>query len=266
MEFIKYILLGVLQGITEPLPISSSGHLYLFKQIFNTNLFDSLNFEIIANFGSFIAILIIFWKDIIDLITNFFTYIFKKEKRNESKSKFFYCIFIVISTLPTILTGLLFSDYLDYSLRVLAIMFLCTASALIIVKNIKGTKDDKDITIKDAIIIGLFQSVAILPGISRSGAVLVACLLCKLKRETALKYTFILYFPASLGAMVLGASNLFSSSESSLILPYLFGAIASMVITYFSYKWLSNWVKQGKLIYFAYYCIALSIFIMIYFR
>ena len=79
MEIIKYIILGIIQGITEPLPISSSGHIFLFKNIFETNIFNSLNFEIIANFGSFIAILIIFWKDIIDLVTAFFTFIFKKE-------------------------------------------------------------------------------------------------------------------------------------------------------------------------------------------
>ena len=79
MNLLKYILLGIIQGLTEPLPISSSGHIFLFKTIFNTNLFNSLNFEIVSNFGSFIAILIIFWHDIVDLIKAFFTYLFKKE-------------------------------------------------------------------------------------------------------------------------------------------------------------------------------------------
>lgn len=266
METIKYIFLGILQGLTEPLPISSSGHLYLFKELFNTNMFDSLNFEIIANFGSFIAILIIFWKDIVDLIQNFLTYIFIKEKRNDSKSKFTYCIYIILSTIPTIITGLLFKNFVNYSIYALIFTFLITATMLIIVRNINGTKDDKDITLKDAIIIGLFQSIAILPGISRSGAVLVACLLCKLKRDSALKYTFILYFPVSVGAMLLGVNDLLYSNETALLIPYLCGAIASMIITYYSYIWLSSWVKKGKLIYFAYYCIFLSIFILIYFR
>ncbi len=266
MEIIKYIFLGIIQGISEPLPISSSGHLYLFKQIFNTNLFDSINFEIIANFGSFIAIFLIFWKDIVDLISSFFSYIFKKENRNKTKKKFIYCWFIITSTIPTVITGLLFKDSINYPVQVLAIMFLITASMLFIVRKNKGEKDDFDITLKDAIIIGLFQSVAILPGISRSGTVLVACLLCKLKRETALKYTFILYFPVSIGAMLLGASDLINSNETSLMIPYFFGAFASMIITYFSYLWLSNWVKKGKLLYFAYYCILLSLFIFIYFR
>lgn len=265
MEFIKYMFLGVLQGITEPLPISSSGHLYLFKEIFNTSIFNTVNFEIIANFGSFLAILFIFRNDIIDLIKNFFSYLFNKETRSETKNKFNYIIYLIISTVPTVITGLLF-DFENYSVKLLGVMFLITALMLFLVRNINGSKKDEDITLKDALIIGLFQCIAILPGISRSGATLVACLLCKLNKETALKYTFILYFPVSVGAMILGLSDLTSSSEIALIIPYISGAIASMIVTYFSYKWLSNWVKKGKLAYFSIYCVLLSLFIFIYFR
>ena len=131
----------------------------------------------------------------------------------------------------------------------------------------KGTKSDFDITLKDAIIIGLFQAVTIIPGISRSGTVLVACLLCGLKRDAALKYTFILYFPVSIGTMLLGVSDLASTSElSSMLVPYLCGMIAAGIVTYFSYRWLSNWVKKGKLWKFSIYCVVLAIFIFIYFR
>ena len=80
MEFLKYIILGIIQGITEPLPISSSGHLLIFKELFNTNMFNDLNFEVIANFGSFIAILMIFWNDIVKLVTGFFKYLFGKKE------------------------------------------------------------------------------------------------------------------------------------------------------------------------------------------
>ena len=90
MEWIKYILLGILQGLTEPLPISSSGHLVLFKNLFNTNMLTDVNFEIVVNFGSFIAILLIFWKDIVRLVTAFFGFIFNKKKRNEYKKDFKY--------------------------------------------------------------------------------------------------------------------------------------------------------------------------------
>lgn len=269
MNTIIYIILGIIQGITEPLPISSSGHIFLFKNLFNTNIFNSLNFEIISNFGSFIAIFIIFWKDIKDLVSSFFIFIFNKEKRDETKNKFKYCWLVVISTIPVGIVGFIFKEKLEnlYNLKGLAFAFLITALALFIVRNIKGTKDDYDITIKDAIIIGLFQMVTIIPGISRSGTVLVACLLCNLKRETALKYTFILYFPVSVATMILGISDLFNTREiSTLLIPYTLGMLSSLIVTYYSYKWLSNFVKKGKLYYFSIYCLLLSIFIFIYFR
>lgn len=269
MDLIKYIILGIIQGVSEPLPISSSGHLFLFKNIFNTNLFNSLNFEIISNFGSFIAILIIFWKDIVELVKSFFTYILKKEKRKITLDKFKYCIYVILSTIPVGITGIIFKDDLEklYSLNGLAFAFLITALALYIVRNIKGIKDDKDITLKDAIIIGLFQAVTIIPGISRSGTVLVACLLCKLKRETALKYTFILYFPVSVATMILGVTDLIKTPNiADMLVPYGAGMIAAGIVTYFSYKWLSDWVKKGKLWKFSIYCILMALFVFIYFR
>lgn len=270
MSLIKYIIVAIIQGLTEPLPISSSGHMYLFKSIFNTNMTSDLNFEIICNFGSFLAILFIFRKDVIKLIKDFFTYIFNKDSRDKTKNGFKYALYIIISTIPVGLSGLFLKDFIEEkltSVKILGFAFLLTALALFIVRNIKGEKDDKDITLKDAIIIGLFQMITIMPGISRSGTVLVACLLCKLKRETALKYTFMLYFPVSVAAMGLGVKDmLVSTNISSLILPYAIGMVIALVITLFSYEWLSNAVKKGKLVYFSIYCLLLATFIFIYFR
>lgn len=268
MEYIKYIILGIIQGITEPLPVSSSGHIFLFKNLFNTEIFNTFNFEIISNFGSFLAILFIFKNDIIKLIKNFFMFIFSKNKRNDNKDGFMYVIKMAISTIPVGITGLLFNDYLENnytSLKMLAFSFLFTALMLYIVRNIKGEKDSYNITFKDAIIIGLFQAITIIPGISRSGTVLVACLICKLKREDALKYTFMLYFPVSGGTMLLKVSDLINT-PTTLLLPYLCGMVAALIVTYFSYKWLSNMVKSGKLWKFSIYCLLLALFIFIYFR
>ena len=268
MDYIKYIILGIIQGITEPLPISSSGHIFLFKNLLNTEVFNTLNFEIISNFGSFIAILFIFRKDILELIKNFFNYLFGKKKSNQDKDGFMYIIKLIISTIPVGITGILFNDYLEShytSLKFLAMSFLLTALMLFLVKNIKGTKKSQDITFKDAVIIGLFQAITIIPGISRSGTVLVACLICKLERSDALKYTFMMYFPVSVGTMLLKGPDLIST-EVSLLLPYLCGMLASLIVTYFSYKWLSELVKKGDLWKFSIYCIFLAIFIFIYFR
>lgn len=268
MDYIIYIILGFIQGITEPLPISSSGHIFLFKNLFNTKMFDNFNFEIISNFGSFLAILFIFRKEIIELIKNFFNFIFSKKQREKSKDGFMYIMKLVVSTIPVGIAGILLNDYLEShfnSVKLLGFTFLFTALMLYIVRNIKGEKSSKDITFKDAIIIGLFQMITIIPGISRSGTVLVACLICKLKRDDALKYTFMLYFPVSLGTMLLKVPDLFGTS-SSLLLPYLCGMIVALFITYLSYRWLSNIVKKGKLWKFSIYCLCLALFIFIYFR
>ncbi len=269
MKFIIYILLGILQGFTEPLPISSSGHLFLFKNIFNTNMLNDLNFEIFVNFGSFIAIFLIFFKDIIKLIKDFFNYLFNKKKRKDTLNGFNYCILILISSIPVGIIGALFKDKIEsiLSIKFLGLAFLLTALSLFLVKNIKGNKDDQDITIKDAIIIGILQMFALIPGVSRSGTVLVGCLFCKLKRETALKYTFMLYFPVSMASMGLGILDfLHNPASSSLLLSYFLGMLFASVVTYFSYRWLSELVKKGKLWKFSIYCFILAVFIFIYFR
>ncbi len=270
MDIIKYILFGIVQGLTEPLPISSSGHLVLLKNLINTNVFNDLNFEIVVNFGSFLAILLIFWKDVWQLIKSFFSYLFKKETREKTKDDFKYCWLIVLASIPVGIGGILLKDKIESWLsgpRILGIAFLITATALFLVRKANGKKEDKDITIKDAIIIGLLQLIALFPGISRSGAVLVGCLLCGLSRNTSLKYTFMLYFPVSIASMGLGVFDLLEAENlTSLILPYTCGFIAAGIVTYFSYQWLSNWVKKGKLWKFSIYCLLLGIFILFYFR
>ena len=158
MNLIKYAILGIIQGLTEPLPISSSGHLLVFKNLFNTNMFNDLNFEIVVNFASFIAILFIFRKDIIKLIKSFFLYLFgQKDNRKKYKDDFKYCMLIVIGSIPVGIAGILFKDKIESILatpKIVGFAFLITALALFIIKNIKGSKDDKDITYLDDFLIG----------------------------------------------------------------------------------------------------------------
>jgi len=150
---------------------------------------------------------------------------------------------------------------------VLGIAFLITSIMLFLVKNVKGKKEDHDITYKDAIIIGLLQMIALTPGISRSGTVLVGCLLCGLSRAASLKYTFMLYFPVGIASMGLGVLDLLEAGNiGSLLLPYLAGLVAAGIVTYFTYRWLSNLVQKGRLWKFSIYCFCLAIFVLIYFR
>ena len=266
MNLIKYIILGIIQGVTEPLPISSSGHLLIFRELFNTNMFNDLNFEVIVNFGSFLAILIIFWKDIVQLITGFFKYLFGNKS---FKKEWKYCWLIVLGSIPVGIVGLLFKDKIEAiaSVKEVGIALIITAIALFLVKNSNGKKEDNNLTWVDAIIIGLFQMCALLPGLSRSGMVLVGCLLCKLNKESALKYTFLLYFPVSVASFGLSSIDVIKGGlDKSLMLSYGLGLIAAFVATYLTYKWLSNIVKKGSLWKFSIYCILVAIFVLIYFR
>ena len=270
MELIKYIILGIIQGLTEPLPISSSGHLLIFRELFNTNMFNDLNFEVMVNFGSFIAILIIFWKDILRLVSSFFKYLFgdKKDKK-KYYDDFKYCLLIVVGSIPVGIIGLLFKDKIETiaSVKEVGLALLITALALFVVKSSNGKKKDNEITYKDALIIGLFQMCALLPGLSRSGMVIVGCLLCGLNRESSLKYTFMLYFPVSVASFGLSRIDIVKSGiASNLLLGYFLGMVAAGIVTYFTYKWLSEIVKNGKLWKFSIYCVLVALFIFIYFR
>lgn len=265
MEIIKYIILGIVQGFTEPLPISSSGHLLIFKNLFNLNLGD-LNFEIITNFGSLLAILFLYRKKIIKIIKEFFLYIKTKEKKYYSNFK--YALLIVVGTIPAGILGLLFKDKIELissNVKYVGIALLITALALFIVKNINGKKDDSDITYKDAIKVGLFQAIALLPGISRSGATLTGALLCNIKKDKALDFSFMLYIPISLATMILGVSDLVSSPDvKSLMLPYFLGFLFSMIVTYFALKLFIDIVKKNKLIYFVIYCLIVGTLVILF--
>ncbi len=263
---IKYAILGLIQGITEPIPVSSSGHLQIFKSILNFENID-LNFDIIVNFGSLLAILIIFRKDLIKLISNFFNYIFGK-KNLENKLNFKYCLLIIMATIPVGVIGFIFKDLIEDNLKninFLAISFIVTSISLFLVRKIKGSKDDHEITYKDALIIGLLQTLAVLPGLSRSGITLVGCLFRDLKREAALKFTFLLYIPVSLATFGLSLYEILSSGNLSFpFLSYFVGLLISFLGTLFSYNILTRLIKNGKIVVFAIYCLLVSGFILIF--
>ena len=147
VELIKYIVLGIVQGFTEPIPVSSSGHLAIFKKLINSNVFNDLNFEIVVNFGSLIAIILFFRKDIIKLIKEFFLYIKTKEKKYLNSFK--YCLLIVIGTIPAGILGLIFKDAissLSENIKIIGGALIVTSLFLFIIKDFKGKKDDNEIT------------------------------------------------------------------------------------------------------------------------
>lgn len=260
MLLLKYLILGIIQGFTEPLPISSSGHLRIFKSLFNSEVLSDMNFEIIVNFGSLIAILILYRKEIISIIKDFFMYIKTKEKKYGTNYK--YAWLIVIGTIPAALLGLFVKDFIEeyFTTKLVGLMLIITSILLFMIKDIKGKKEKKDMTYLDALKIGCFQVVALLPGISRSGATVVGGMKSNLTRETALNYSFMLYIPISVASMVLGVKDLVTAGNiGTLAIPYLVSMIAAGIVTYFAAKLFIDIMKKGKLIYFSIYCFIVGI-------
>lgn len=274
LKLIEYILLGMLQGITEPIPVSSSGHLLILQSIIE-KLHQSINidFEILAtitNFGSLIAIIIIFWKDIVKLIKSFFSYILKKDKRTETKKDYQYALKIIIATIPAGILGLIatkldFLNILENNVKFVGVMLLVTAVFLFLIRNFKGRKKESEISFKDSIIIGLYQMIAIIPGISRSGATIVGGMFQQLKRETAFNFSFILYIPISIATSILGVKDLLELTlTKSQVVLYLIATLVAGIFTYIFTKWFAKIVKEGKLIYFSIYCLLLGIVVILF--
>lgn len=274
IDLIEYIFLGILQGITEPIPVSSSGHLLILQTILEKlNQSIHIDFTVLAtitNFGSLIAIIMIYYKDIVELLKSFFTYIFKKEKRTKVKTNYCYCLKIILATIPAGVMGLVATKLdllktLEENVKFVGLMLLVTAIFLFLIKDFKGKKDKDEISFKDALMIGLCQMIAIIPGISRSGATIVGGMFRKLKRNTAFNFSFILYIPISLATSILGLKDLLemSISNSAWIL-YIIATILAGIFTYIFTKWFAKIVKEGKLIYFSIYCVIVGFFVILF--
>lgn len=266
MLLLQYLILGIIQGFTEPLPISSSGHLRIFKSIFNSEVLSDMNFEIMVNFGSLIAILVLYRKEIGSIIKDFFCYLKTKEEKYQVNYK--YAWLIVVGTIPAALLGLFVKDFIEeyFTTKLVGAMLIITSILLFMIKDIKGNKEKKDMTVLDALKIGLFQVVALLPGISRSGSTVVGGMKSNLTRETALNFSFMLYIPISVASMFLGVSDLINSGNlSELLIPYIVSMIAAGIVTYFAAKLFIDIMKKGKLIYFSIYCFIVGLVTFIIF-
>ncbi len=271
---IIYILLGMLQGITEPIPVSSSGHVLILQTIlekFNQTL--NIDFETLAtitNLGSLVAIVILFWKDIVKLVKSFFTYLFTKNKTSEVKKDYQYALKIILATIPAGILGLIATkfgwlDLLEDNVKFIGLMLLVTALFLFLIRNFKGKKESDKISFFDALVIGLCQMISIIPGISRSGATIVGGMFRNLKRDTAFKFSFILYIPISIATSILGIKDLLdlSISKANVVL-YIIACLTAGIFTYIFTKWFAKIVKEGKLIYFSIYCIIIGFVVLLF--
>lgn len=252
MTIFEAIVLGIIQGLTEYLPVSSSGHLAIGSTLFGIEAEDNLIFTVIVHVATVLSTLVILWKE----ISWIFKGLFKFKMNDETK----YVINILFSMIPIAIVGLLFKDSVESifssGVLIVGIMLIVTAILLSLTQYIKPRQKDK-ISMRDAFIIGVSQAIAVVPGLSRSGTTIATGLLLGNKKESLAQFSFLMVIPPILGEALLDVIKLSqgmnitgSISNAALIAGFLAAFISGCIAC----KWMINIVKKGKLIYFAIYC------------
>ncbi|WP_019240337.1 MULTISPECIES: undecaprenyl-diphosphate phosphatase [Bacillus] len=249
---IEAFILGIIQGLTEFLPISSTGHLYLGRHMFQLQE-AGLLLDTMLHIGTLLAVFVFYKKEFIQII-----------KQPFGKLTWL----LAIGTIPAVIVGFVFKDYFDDISKTgitIGWEFLVTGCFLWFAESIKqGQKKMKDITYSDALFIGTFQAAAIFPAISRSGFTIVAALIRKLDRETAAYFSFLLSTPAIVGAIILQVFDLFKGGEEQMAVSALIvGIVSSAVFGYIAVRWMISFLKKHSLRMFAVYVWILGIFIII---
>ncbi len=264
MTLLESIILGLVQGLAEFLPISSSGHLAALQYMFGIDGSNVLTFTVMLHFGTLVAIFIVYWKDIVDLVKELFATIKDictgqgvQINKNETRKLGFM---IIAASIPTAIFGLLLNDFFEslYSkMAVIGVCLMITGLGLFFAeRNGGGTRTIKDMNFRNAFFIGLCQSVAIMPGISRSGATMIGGLACKFDRAFAVKYAFLISIPSVLGAFLLevpGAISAATDGTEMSIGVMAAGIIVAVVSGYAAIKVMINAVTDKKLVYFSVY-------------
>lgn len=253
MSITEAIIMGLVQGLTEFLPISSSGHLVIAKQLLGGVKEPGILFEIMLHFGTLLAVLVFFRKEIASILCSLIPSSGMEEAKRKSQQGF--ALAVIVGTVPTVVIALLFKDTFEElfnSVRTVSFMLLITGVVLYLSDKVKKTSRET-VRLRDALLIGTIQGLAIIPGISRSGSTIATGLFGGLKAETAATYSFLLSIPAILGAVVLHAGDL-TSFDNSNILPYTAGVITAAISGFLSIKVLMKIVAGRKLRFFAFYC------------
>lgn len=278
MSLLQAILMGVIQGLTEFLPVSSSGHLAIFKELFQVDLETGILFDILLHLGTLAAVFVVYYKDIIrliiegisiliDSVINIKIFVNNIIHKNDAPYRLIirnsyrkFVMLILISTIPTAIIGYAAKDLVESVSKILIVPGICliiTGILLFIADKFNdGTKTPKYVSFNNAFIIGICQGIATLPGISRSGTTITACLLSGFDKRFAVKYSFIMSIPAILGAALLEFKDIGKITiTTGEIVSYIIGTVIAGVVGYICIKTMLVVVRKRKFKFFAIYCL-----------
>ena len=283
MSLIQAIVLGLIKGITEFLPVSSSGHLAILQYIFNVDTDTGMLFEVMLHLGTLIADCAVYFKDIkklvvegvhilIDVFANLknrFTGGHEKTRRIVTNAYRKFVLLILVTTIPTGINGIIFNSLMDAATSSLLVPGSClvvNAIVLLILGSLPGGKKKvKAASYKDAAVIGVAQGLAVLPGISRSGSTISACLGLGFDRNFAVKYSFIASLPAIIGANILELRHLGDAlATGTNFLYYIIGMVVAGISGYICIRLMMYLVSEKKFSYFAYYCAIVGVIALIF--
>ncbi|MEN6290642.1 MAG: undecaprenyl-diphosphatase UppP [Methanobacterium sp.] len=265
MTIIQAIILGIVQGLTEFLPVSSSAHLVLVPPLINVNYANpsqAVAFDTLLHLGTLLAVIVYFWKDIIHIITGFVSSIldifrgkFRTGLREDPSKRLVWLL--VIGTIPAALTGILLNkqfEALFNNYAAVGFFLIITGVLLWAAERVKtGHKEIKEVSFKNALSIGIFQAFAIAPGISRSGSTIAAGLFSGLERELAARYSFLLAIPTIAGAALVQVKDIGTGLEANTA-ALVSGFLAALIVGFLAIKLLLKLIKERTLMIFAYYC------------
>ncbi|RLC45682.1 MAG: undecaprenyl-diphosphatase UppP [Candidatus Cloacimonadota bacterium] len=263
MTIIKAIILGIIQGLTEFLPVSSSGHLVIFQNLLNFQE-PGIVFEVIVHLGTMLAVVIYFRKDIGNLISSIF--IWNQDRSDNIRFYQHLLFYLLLATIVTAILGFAFKNILEsFFENILLVGFMLIITGLLLFISDKIVEKGKDITIFRALLIGFIQFIAIIPGISRSGSTISVGIFSGLNRDLSARFSFLLSIPAIFGAGILELKDIPQQtlSQSSLI-PYLVSGLSAMVVGYLSISIFLKLIRQAKLFYFSVYCWIIAVFTIAY--
>ncbi len=261
MDWLQALILGLVQGLTEFLPVSSSGHLELGKALLNIDAPEDITFTVVVHGATVLSTLVVFFKEVWIILKGSLKFRWNDETQ--------YLVKIIVSMIPVLVVGLLLEDYIESffggRIQFVGIMLLCTAILLSLAHWLQKHTGEKDIGYKSAFIMGLAQAFATLPGISRSGATIATGLLLGKKKSAVAQFSFLMVLVPIIGANLMKVMEYNGSSSSSSVgaIPLLVGFLAAFLSGWLACSWMVNLVKKGKLLWFALYCLVIGILAII---